>query len=304
MAKRGIREEAMAAAATHKAAIARVVDRQAVRPLARDHQRALGVVHRALGERSRKKMGVAATTADLGTISRVAQAHLRAAYSLVGDRLVDAARIATAEGASSLARFYTSMTGRASALDDPARVRVLAARRLPKVIAMRDAAAAQLANNAQAAIRAVLTGLRPGEVKVGEAIGAAVEAADRQWWKVERVARTEGALAFNAAQEDGIALLAQAHPGLMKRWTELVSDLTGAPLDDRVGDDSIALHGQVARPGGLFVMPDTDKAPARMVGMSWSSPPNRPNDRATLLPWHPDWGIPGWVIRGGKRHFL
>ncbi len=87
---------------------------------------------------------------------------------------------------------------------------------------------------------------------------------------------------------------------MRQRWTELINDLTGQPLDNRVAKDSIAMHGQVAYPGHYFTMPAGD-VPHLMVGKQWLYPPNRPNDRAVLTPWMRGWGVPAWEYHGGVR---
>jgi len=143
-----------------------------------------------------------------------------------------------------------------------------------------------------------------------EAIQRVVGVADVEWWQAERIVKTELAWAYNSTQADGIAASAEAVPGLMMRWTENCDDTSSAPLDDRVGVDSIAMHGQVAKPnGGMFTCPPTAPLPDAkgqtrvsdsLSGESWAFPPNRPNDRAALSPWHPDWGVPGWVWRGRR----
>jgi hypothetical protein len=131
-----------------------------------------------------------------------------------------------------------------------------------------------------------------------------------QRWQAERIVRTECAWAFNATHADGIADAARELPDMMMRWTEQCDDASGAPLDDRVGVDSIALHGQLAKPGGVFTMPPTSLVPDKsgktdvplgLVGMMWAHPPNRPNDRAVLAPWRPHWGVPGWTWDGSGR---
>ncbi len=131
-----------------------------------------------------------------------------------------------------------------------------------------------------------------------------------EWWQGERIVRTELAWAYNATHATAISESAKEFPDLMMRWQEFVSDDDYAPLDKRVGVDSIAMHGQVAPPGGRFTMPpdaphaDADgntDVPDSLVGKSWTHPPNRPNDRAVLVPWRPDWGIPGWEWKDGAR---
>jgi hypothetical protein len=150
----------------------------------------------------------------------------------------------------------------------------------------------------------------------GEDFGTAVERVDKvgreQWWQAERIVRTETAYAFNATHADGMAACAEELPDLWMRWSEHVDDMTFQPLDDRVSGDSIIMHGQLAKPGGVFyfptTMPDGGPIPPEVMkrvkhlsGKSWGSPPNRPNDRSVLAPWRPHWGIPGWRWEGGRR---
>jgi hypothetical protein len=120
---------------------------------------------------------------------------------------------------------------------------------------------------------------------------------------------TEMAYAYNATHRDGILECAEEVPEMMQQWLEFC-DESGEPLDDRVGVDSIAMHGQVAPAGGMFYMPRTAPFPNakgetevyhKLVGMSWEFPPNRPNDRSVLSPWMKDWGVPGWRYSKGRR---
>jgi len=127
--------------------------------------------------------------------------------------------------------------------------------------------------------------------------------AESNWWRVERLARTMVAFAFNSARADAIAIMNRRSP-VRARWTELVDDDTGEPLDDRVGVDSVVLHGQVASPDGWFTMPADSRLTADWWGMRWKHPPNRPNDRCVLVPWRPGWGVPAWAYDGGGRHVL
>lgn len=128
---------------------------------------------------------------------------------------------------------------------------------------------------------------------------------DLQWWQAERIVRTELAFASNASIRATNNEQADELDGDMwSRWSEHVSD-DGAALDDRVGDDSLAMNGQVAPPGGQFTQPPTTPAgeeiSASLVGKHWDHPPNRPNDRAVLTPWRAHWGVPGWIWRNGHR---
>lgn len=145
-----------------------------------------------------------------------------------------------------------------------------------------------------------------------EAIESIAKTADAEWWRAERIVRTEQSWAAHLTIAEGIKSSREAlGVELEMRWTELVSD-AGHPLDDRVGADSVALHGQVTPPGGVFTMPDgarsvviknrfgESRVSEDMIGQSWAHPPNRPNDRSSVVPWKPGWA-PGWRVIGGSR---
>ena len=137
---------------------------------------------------------------------------------------------------------------------------------------------------------------------VRAALGAVEKAVSDEEWRIVRVSRTEASMAYNGAIEDGIDAMRDEFPDLRARWTEHVDDSTWLPMDDRVAPDSMALHGQVKRPGGVFVMPGS--GPADLVGKTYESPPNRPNDRAVLTPWRRSWGIPAYEMRDGRKVWL
>jgi hypothetical protein len=143
-----------------------------------------------------------------------------------------------------------------------------------------------------------------------EAIAMIPAVAAGEWWQGARIVRTELAWASNLAQVDGIEESARELDDMMKRWSEHVDDETGEPLDDRVGADSLALHGQIAEPGGLFGFPAVAPGltPAEIARYQerapWMAPPDRPNDRAAVQPWRPGWGIPGWRLVGGEKVYL
>ena len=141
------------------------------------------------------------------------------------------------------------------------------------------------------------------------AIGRVHEAMQGEWWQAERVARTECAYGCNVTHSDGIKEIAKEDPGLLQQWCEFCGP-DGQPLDDRVAVDSIALHGEVTDPGGVFTMPATapfpdakgrTQVPISLVGKTWAVPPCRPNGRETILPWSLKWGQPGWRYKGGRR---
>ena len=137
------------------------------------------------------------------------------------------------------------------------------------------------------------------------AIERVADVADLEWWRAERIVRTE--LSYSANAGARVALEEQAEDldgDMWMMWSEHVSD-DGMPLDDRVGVDSEAMHGQVAPPGGMFTQPPTNRegeeVSESLVGEQWACPPNRPHDRAVLVPWRVSWGVPGWIWRGGRR---
>jgi hypothetical protein len=124
---------------------------------------------------------------------------------------------------------------------------------------------------------------------------------DLEWWQAERIARTETAWAYNGATYDAVRDASTELDDMMMRWNEHVDDATGQPFDDRVAPDSMAMHGQVARPGEAFVMPTDERVASERWGLHYEFPPNRPNDRAAVMPWRPHWGIPGWKWNGSMR---
>lgn len=181
----------------------------------------------------------------------------------------------------------------------------LVARRMPAMLAARQEAAESLGVQFRAAFAEELRNARAMQLTGKELVEALDARFDRTLSMVERTVATETSRAYNLAQRDAITLAAEEDPALrgrlFMRWTELVSDTTGQPLDRRVGEDSILLHGQVALPGGMFTMPDGPRVPRGMAGRSWPCPPNRPRDRATLVPWMSGWGIPGWTLQAGRK---
>lgn len=170
-------------------------------------------------------------------------------------------------------------------------------------------AAAMMVRNVEAAESALAMSLVTGET-LGEATERVMDVMDEQWWQAERVVRTETMTAFAATQADGVKAAADELPDLMLRWCEHVDD-AGNPLDDRVDDDSLVMHGQVAPAGGMFVWPDdfadvVGGDPKRVKRLErfrgWRGlPVLRPNGREALQPWRPHWGVPAWQWVDGER---
>lgn len=91
----------------------------------------------------------------------------------------------------------------------------------------------------------------------------------------ERIVRTEVMAAHNRAQWEGLRTVnKQVGGGMLK--------ILVATFDSRTGADSYAVHGQIRRPSQAFA--------------DWTHlyqhPPNRPNDRETVVPHNMDWPIP------------
>lgn len=117
-----------------------------------------------------------------------------------------------------------------------------------------------------------------------------------KFW-AERIVRTETMNAHNRAQWEGLrAVNKEVGGGMLKMLV--------ATFDSRTGADSYALHGQIRRPHEAFE--------------DWyhlfQHPPNRPNDRETVVPHNMAWPIPSalawksdaevsarWVEQGNKR---
>ena len=138
----------------------------------------------------------------------------------------------------------------------------------------------------------------------GEAADGIIKIAGLEWRAAERIVRTELSYVANASSRAAADEQADELDGdLWTRWSEHVTD-GGVAMDDRVGDDSLALHGQVAPPGGMFTQPPTaprgQKVEESLVGKTFAHPPSRPNDRAVLVPWRAHWGVPGWIWKGRR----
>lgn len=142
---------------------------------------------------------------------------------------------------------------------------------------------------------------------VHETVSSIAEIADVESWQAERIIRTESSFASNATVADGVQDIAEEVDGAWLRWEEHVSD-DGEPLDDRTSKDSLSLHGQCVKPGGLFMLlPETldgEEVDSDLVGQTWAFPPNRPNDRASVTMWMPSWGGLAWKVVGDDREYL
>lgn len=93
----------------------------------------------------------------------------------------------------------------------------------------------------------------------------------------ERIVRTETMAAQNRAGLEGIKAAQEQVGGMVK--------ILSAVFDDRTGADSIAVHGQIRRVEEPF---DT------WYG-KFEHPPDRPNDRGTVVPHRISWPIPPFL---------
>jgi len=154
--------------------------------------------------------------------------------------------------------------------------------------------------------------LATGET-VDQAIDRIEEVADVKWYQAERIVRTEQSFAYNATHIDGITDIAQDIDDMYMRWTEFVTD-EGVPMDDRVGADSIVMHGQVTRPGRGWTVPD-DAEPvmigdkvrevsSSLLGKTVFVAPLRPNGREVITGWRPSWGGLAWTYINGRKEIL
>jgi len=102
---------------------------------------------------------------------------------------------------------------------------------------------------------------------------------DTERWKAERIVRTEMSYAHGASKQRTMQETAAEFGPLMKRLIET--------FDDRTGDDSFLLHGQTVPVDKPFTW--KKKRKGGWVLVEFMHPPNRPNDRAVVIPWNPEW---------------
>ncbi len=107
---------------------------------------------------------------------------------------------------------------------------------------------------------------------------------DQQRWRAERIVRTETAYAYGVVKQRAMVEMAKTGlPGLSKKLV--------ATFDDRTGDDSKELHGQVRLVNEPFewIVKNSKGIPTGEV-VKYMQPPNRPNDREVVIPWRTSWG--------------
>ncbi len=298
-------DKLVVATRAHRKTMDRVLDRQVILPVKGVYNEASDSLSRALRRQFTGKLKQpAGERANYQQLAGIVEAKMRDVSTRLVSEMEQSTRGTLAESAQALATFVHRVQGGSSVLDDEVvMARVMSAQR-KALEAARSESIVRLTGGIYGALRARVDKEVAGEATMGQAISAIGEELDQQWWRVERLVRTEVSGAFNRAHAAGIEALHGADSAMRMRWTEHVDDLTHTPMDARVGKDSLVLHGQVALPGKMFHMPNDSRTPKGMAGKSWASPPNRPNDRAVLLPWKAGWGIPAWEWRNGKRVVL
>lgn len=278
----------------------RVLDRQTVRPIERAFSDGTGRIMRIVSSTMRGNRRQSATRTITNRINTMVEDGLDELYLRMGAELSETTDGALTESLRSLSRFTARVAGSRTALDDELTLQRIVREHRTDLEETRRTYMTGLHRRARDAVRLATRNIEEDQ-SVADVMARASDALDGQWSDIRRLVKTETSVAFNLARADGINVLAEHNPRIMKRWTEMVDDTTGQPMDKKVGIDSIVMHGQVAIPGQPFFMPPDPRAPKKMVGKRWMHPPNRPHDRAVLLPWLPEWGIPGWRWSGGRR---
>lgn len=294
----------------HQARLERIAERRGVSRLKRVYDEAHDEVQRKLRKLAQAGKGDTFTAHH----KRVVMAQLIHGQAYVnarlGAELTDAAKEARHDVLRALAkdvgRLERKFTGHSPILpiEDAARFAGVIDKRKTSLLTQHRASVDRygsrvIAQMEDALAKSVISGESHGDAydRLGDIVGG-------EFYQVERIARTELAWAANATAADGLHAVREVIPDMMIQWRELVSD-TGQPLDDRVGIDSLALHGQVAVPGAMFTCParapDGEEVPEGLQYEEVAFPPNRPNDRSTLAPWRASWGIPGWRWVSGRR---
>jgi hypothetical protein len=297
----------------HRKTLDRLVERGSVERLRSLYTKATAEVMAKL-----EKLGPGASTFTANHLMRIL-AQLKAGQLYINDQLIGelttATREAQVESLHSLVRGYKKLEHKFTGHDP-----LLPLEEASRFAGVVDKSRSSLLRQHQASVQrygSQMVDRFQEEMAMSLATGETLDGANQrihgvmkgEFWRAERVARTEAAYGANVAHSDGIKEIAREDPGVLQQWIEFCGE-DGHPLDQRVDVDSIAMHGQLTTPGGLFTMPsrapfpnakgETD-VPPNLVGQSWRVPPCRPNGRETIQVWKKEWGTPGWFYRSGRR---
>ena len=293
----------------HRARLNRLLDRRAIAPMKRLYDEAAAVMTKRLRQTIGRIPGSFTEHQHRLALAQLKQGQAVISHRLageLGDITLEAQRESLRGLTADLAHLERTFTGAEITLpvEEAARFAGVIDKRRTSLLKMHRESMARYGARAVGDMEDTLSlSLITGE-SPGQAIERIQEVIDGEWWQAERIVRTETAWAYNATHRDGMVEAAEELDDLMMQWNEYVGP-AGDPLDDRVGVDSLAMHGQVTEVDGEFTMPE--KAPdgtpvsESLAGASWEFPPNRPNDRAVVVPWRKDWGVPGWQFKGGRR---
>lgn len=102
-------------------------------------------------------------------------------------------------------------------------------------------------------------------------------------WRAERIVRTELSYSYHVTQHRAMEEMARTEvPDLKKTMV--------STFDDRTGKDSKEQHMQIRAVNEPFIFHLLDKHGARTgKTIEYMAPPNRPNDRAAMMPWRDGW---------------
>lgn len=291
----------------HRAALDRLLDKRSLPGLKKFYDDAQAELARKLNRlirTGRKDTMTAMQLKQLREQVRIAQAEI--ARQLAAG-LKPVTKEAQGEGVRQVARTFVDLerkfTGATISvpLEEAATFAGLIEQRSPSLIRSIDSSFQRYGVKVTSDIeRELALSLATGETPA-DAIERVQKVADINWWRAERIVRTETAAAWNAGHSASTAELAEDFEDVYNRWCEYVDDVTGSPLDDRVAVDSLALHGQVAKPGDAFVMPPDNRVSSLLWGKRYMHGPNRPNDRSVTMPWRPHWGTPAWIWKNGQK---
>lgn len=106
---------------------------------------------------------------------------------------------------------------------------------------------------------------------------------EEERYKAERIVRTEMAYSMNATKHEATVRV-RDELGDQTMRKKLIETLT----DERPGDDSFLVHGQTVELDKPFVWMRRVKG-GGYVREEYMFPPNRPNDRAVVIPWSLEW---------------
>jgi hypothetical protein len=300
----------------HRARLANVTNRVALPELRKLYDQIGGELDRKIAALVRNRKGQTFTAYEARQLrAQVTQAQYTLAREMSGNLNnvdIEAQREAVKGVARDLTRLERKFSGSELVLpiQEVARFRGIVDKRKTSLLTMHKESIGNYGVRTVKKMEQQLAmSLSTGET-TGDAVDRLMTTFHGEYWQAERIYRTETAWVFNMTQTDALDDASGEIPDLCKRWNEHVNDVTGEPMDDRVAVDSLAIHGQVARPAGLFTMPAIAPhpdakghvdVPDALIGHRWEAPPCRPNDRAVITPWRPHWDVPGWFYRGGRR---